>query len=174
MTDRTDPPLAADEPEMLLAWLNYHRDTLRRQTAGLDAWELARPLPPTTMTLGGLLNHLAVVESSWFSEVMMGEPLMPPFDTAPWDEDRDWEWHEAYQHSPEDLLARYNDSVTRSDRVITEIFATDGLDRESVTLSKSGERFTMRWVMVHLIEEYARHNGHADLLREAIDGQTEE
>jgi hypothetical protein len=172
---RVDPALQGSEADMLRGFLTYHRDTFRWKTEGLNQEQLATPLPPSTMTLGGMMKHLVVVESGWFSEDFRGDPLMAPFDTAPWDEDRDWEWHTAAQDTPEQLRAWFDDAVTRSDRIIDEALVRDGLDQLSVaTHRRSGERYSLHWILVHMIEEYARHNGHADLIRESIDGSTGE
>lgn len=168
--DRTDPPLTADESTTLLAFLDFHRETLRWKTSGLDAEQLSRTLAPSDMTLGGLLKHLAGVEDNWFSEVMLGEPSMPPFDSAPWDEDRDWDWHSAADDSPEYLRGLLDEAIERSRRATSERLNTGGLDGLSAGRSRSGEQFSLRWVLVHMIEEYARHNGHADLIRQSIDG----
>ena len=175
MTERIDPPLAADEAATLLAFLDYHRDTFRMKCDGLDQSQLATPLPPSSMTLGGMMKHLALVESSWFSEVFEGGELMPPFDTAPWDDDRDWEWHTAEDDTPAQLRALFDEAVAGADRVIATALDGAGLDALSVRGSRSGgELFSLRWILVHMIEEYARHNGHADLIRESIDGRTGE
>ncbi|MFB7798763.1 DinB family protein [Isoptericola sp. NPDC056134] len=177
---RVDPPLRADEVTTLRAYLDYHRDTLRRKTAGLTAEQLRTPLPPSTMTLGGLLKHLAYVESNWFVEVYDGAPALPPFDTADWAADRDWEWHSAADDAPEDLQTLFDSAVEAADRSIDAALADteprSGLDGTSARESRRpGEgAFSLRWILVHMIEEYARHNGHADLLREAVDGSTGE
>jgi uncharacterized damage-inducible protein DinB len=171
---RTDPPLAGDEVATLRGFLDYHRDTLRLKTAGLDHDQLNRTLAPSTMTLAGLLKHLAVVESSWFAEYVAGQDMMPPFDTAPWDDDRDWEWHTAPDDSPEELRRLFDEAVGRSDAITDAALARDGLDTLTVKADRSGERFSLRWILTHMLEEYARHNGHADLLRESIDGTTGE
>ena len=173
---RVDPPLRADEATTLRAFLDYHRDTLRRKTAGLTAEQLRTPLPPSTMTLGGLLKHLAYVESNWFVEVFDGAPATAPFDTADWDADRDWEWHSAADDTAEELRALFDSTVAGADRSIDAAIAAGGLDGTSARESRRpGEgAFSLRWILVHMIEEYARHNGHADLLREALDGSTGE
>ncbi|MFD6178459.1 MULTISPECIES: DinB family protein [unclassified Isoptericola] len=173
---RVDPPLRADESATLRGYLDYHRDTLRRKTAGLDGAQLSTPLPPSSMTLGGLLKHLAYVESNWFLQVFSGGAAMPPFDTADWDADADWEWHSAAENTPQELRALFDDAVARSDRALDAALASGTLDATSVVPSRRhGEgTFSLRWILVHMIEEYARHNGHADLLREAIDGATGE
>ena len=174
---RVDPPLRVDEATTLRAYLDYHRDTLRWKTAGLSAEQLRTPHPPSTLTLGGLLKHLALVESDWFAAVLDGGTVMAPFDTADWDADRDWEFTTAADDSPEDLRALFEAAVADADRRIDAALASDdGLEslsrRES---SRHGEgAFSLRWILVHMIEEYARHNGHADLLREAVDGVTGE
>lgn len=161
---------------MLRAWLDFHRDTLRLKTAGLDTGQLAQQLPPSTMTLGGMLKHLALVETDWFEAVLRGEQLMPPFDTADWEADYDWDWHSAADDSPEELRRLLDQAIARADRAIDAALAgSDGLDTSSVGRSSSRDTpFTLRWILCHMIEEYARHNGHADLIRESIDGETGE
>jgi uncharacterized damage-inducible protein DinB len=174
--ERTDPPLRADETTTLLTYLAFHRDTLRLKTEGLDAAQLNTTLPPSTMTLGGMLKHLALVESSWFNDVLMGRPEVEPWASVDWDADRDWDWHSAAQDSPEDLRRLFDEAVAASDAIIREALADGGLSRLSVRESRRvGEgAFSLRWILVHMIEEYARHNGHADLISESIDGRTGE
>jgi uncharacterized damage-inducible protein DinB len=173
--DRTIPPLAAPEVETLRAYLDYHRDTLRWKCEGLDRKQLGTPHPPSTMTLGGLMKHLALVESSWFEEDLHGEGLMPPFDAIDWDADPDWEWRTAADDGPEELRRIFDEAVVRADAAIDRALATRGLDTLSVGTAgrgpEAGRPFSLRHIILHMIEEYARHNGHADLIREAIDGQ---
>lgn len=173
---RVDPPLRADELTTLRAFLDFHRDTLRWKTAGLTSEQLNAAHPPSSLTLGGLVKHLALVESGWFAEKLDGDTLMPPFDTVDWDADGDWEFHSAADDSPEELRALLDAAVADSDRRIESAFAAGGLDGTSARESRRpGEgAFSLRWILVHMIEEYARHNGHADLLREALDGSTGE
>ncbi|MDQ1625941.1 MAG: hypothetical protein QOJ49_1439 [Actinomycetota bacterium] len=173
--DRTDPPLRADEATTLRAFLDYHRDTLRWKCSGLTQEQLAQSLAPSDMTLGGMMKHLAVVESGWFEETFAGGTQMPPFDTVDWDADRDWEWHTAKDDTPEQLLALFDEACRRADAVLDQALAGPGLDAESVTKDRrEGTPFSLRWIVVHMIEEYARHNGHADLIRQSIDGETGE
>ena len=173
--ERTDPPLAADEATMLAAYLDYHRDTLRMKVDGLSADQLRRTHPPSTLTLGGLLKHLALVEVSWISEVLHGRPMGEPWDSADWDADPDWELHSASDDSPEELRQLMDDAVAQARRGIDEALSQGGLDNLSVTPSRrTGEQYSLRWILLHMIEEYARHNGHADLIRESIDGVTGE
>jgi uncharacterized damage-inducible protein DinB len=173
-TPRTDPPYAADEATMLVSFLDFYRATLRRQAEGLTQEQLAQPLPPSTMTLGGLLKHLAIVEESWFDEVLAGEELGEPWASVDWDADRDWEWRTAAEDDPTALFALFDRAVAAGNRRIAATLAGPGLDAESVRPSRrTEEKFTLRWILVHLIEEYARHAGHADLIRESIDGATD-
>lgn len=175
--DRTDPPLAADEATTLLAFLDYHRDTLRLKVASLDAEQLRRTTAASQLTLGGLVKHLALVETSWLHCRFLGNEYPEPWASVDWDADEDWDFHSAGEDSPEDLIALLDESLRRSDAVIATALADGaGLDQRSVVASrKPGEgTFSLRWIVVHLIEEYARHNGHADLLRESIDGRTGE
>lgn len=173
--ERVDPPVATDEATTLLAFLDYHRDTLRTKVDGLTQSQLAQPLIPSSLTLGGLLKHLALVEASWFGEVLHGRPMGQPWDSVDWDGDPDWEFRTAADDSPEQLGAMLDAAVEQSRRNIEEALLAGGLDQLSVGLDrKGGQRFSLRWILLHLIEEYARHNGHADYLREAIDGVTGE
>ena len=173
--ERVDPPLHGGEVALLRSFLDYHRDTLRLKCRGLTQQQLAQPLSPSDMTLGGMMKHLAIVESSWFESVFAGGEYMPPFDSVDWDADRDWEWHTARDDSPEELLALFDEAVRRADAVVDTALARGGLEQESARRSRHEDStFTLRWILVHMIEEYARHNGHADLIRESIDGQTGE
>ena len=172
-TNRVDPPTIADERTSLLAWLDFHRDTLLLKAEGLDRAQLAQRLEPSELTIGGLLKHMALVESSWLSRRLLGEPMIAPFEDAPWDDDQDWEFHSARDDSPEELHRLFAASRTASDAIISAALADGGLDTRSVmTRRDSDEHFDLRWILTHLVEEYARHNGHADLIRESIDGAT--
>lgn len=176
-TERVDPPLVAGEPEMLLAWLDHHRDTLRSKTQGLGSDQLSAPHPPSTLTLGGLLKHMALVEDHWFSVVLLGNDPVEPWRSADWEGDPDWEFHTAFEDSPEELRRLFDDACAASDRILKRVLAEDGLDRLSAKAShrpQEGQKFSLRWILLHMVEEYARHNGHADLIRESIDGATGE
>lgn len=173
-TTKTDPPHAADEVTMLRSFLDYYRATVRRQAEGLTADQLATPLPPATMTLGGMLKHLALVEHGWFDEVLAGAEPAEPWAGVDWDADPDWEWHSAADDDPAYLFELYDRAIASADVRIDEALAGAGLDTASVRPSRrTGAPFTLRWILVHLIEEYARHAGHADLIRESIDGATD-
>ncbi len=169
MTELTDPPPAADEVTTLRAFLDFQRDVLRRKTEGLTADELSRALPPSTLTLGGLLKHSALVEVDWVTGFLHGRELGEPWASVDWDADRDWDFHSARFDTPEQLRAIFDAAVGEADRGIDEGLANGGLDLLAQRTARPG-RVNLRWILVHLIEEYARHLGHADLLREAIDG----
>ena len=171
---RPEPPLAAGELETLTGFLDFQRATLVWKTDGLDAEQLRQTTAASTMTLAGVVKHLALVESYWFHERLLGAPQPSPFAEADWESDRDWEWTSAAMDTPEQLRALWLDSVERSRQIVTTVHAQDGLDRLLAVPWPDGSRPSLRWVLVHMIEEYARHNGHADLLREAIDGATGE
>jgi uncharacterized damage-inducible protein DinB len=165
--DRQDPDVDADERTSLGQFLDHHRATLLGKAEGLDAAGLDRRLEPSTLTLGGLLKHLALNEDSWLTERFAGLPLPAPWDTAPWDEDQDWEFTTAPDDDPEVLRALYRAACDRSRAVVA---AAGGLDDVSAWQDREGRRWSLRAILLHLLEETARHNGHADLLREAVDG----
>jgi uncharacterized damage-inducible protein DinB len=169
VTERTRPPAAADEATTLLAFLDYFRDTLRRQTDGLDAEQLATRLPPSTLTLGALLKHLAHVERHWATYVFAGEAMTEPWASADWDADPDWEMTSAAGDPPEELRRLFDAEVAAADAVYRRVLDEVGLDALAVRV-RHRKHFSLRWILVHLVEEYARHCGHADLIRESIDG----
>ena len=172
---RPEPPLAANEADTLLGFLDYQRATLAWKCRGLDAAGLRATVSPSSMTLGGMLKHLAGVEDYWFSQWLHGNRPQPPSDTVDWKADPDWDWHSAAEDTPEQLLALWQDAAARSRSLVMETLANGGLDQLSkVSLWPDGARPSLRWIICHMIEEYARHNGHADLLRESVDGQTGE
>jgi uncharacterized damage-inducible protein DinB len=172
--DRTDPPLDADEAATLVAFLNHQRDTLRWKCSGLTADELARSVWPTTMTLGGLLKHLAVVEAGWLNQTFAGGLQKPSWFEEIDQENPDWSFTTATGASPEQLFGWLDESIEVSNRVIADALAGPVGMAALSEAPEDGQRFSLRWILCHLIEEYARHNGHADLLREAIDGTTGE
>ena len=171
---RTDPPPDGDEAAVLVGFLEFHRETFRRKVAGLDAAQLDQRLAPSTMTLGGMVKHLAYVEDWWLPQVFAGHPEPEPWASVDWEADADWDWHSAAEDDPATLHALLDAAVARSRRVLDEALrAPEGLD----ALARLQDRLPglrLRWVVVHLVEEYCRHNGHADLLREAVDGQVGE
>ncbi len=172
---RTDPSLSGTETEILVGFLEWQRDTLRIKTDGLDAGQLDQRLEPSTMTLGGMLKHLAYVEDWWFNQVFAGNPEPEPWASVDWKADADWDWHSAADDTPEQLRAILEDAIAdlRPDpRRGTRHSRGSGCARSACPAGATpAQRFNLRWIVVHMIEEYARHNGHADLIRESIDGQ---
>jgi uncharacterized damage-inducible protein DinB len=169
---RIDPPLHGDEVTTLRTFLDYHRDTLRLKCSGLTQAQLAQEHPPTSLTLAGLMKHMALVDHHWFARMFAGGGYAPPFDAVDWDADPDWEFRTAREDSPETLRTLFDECVAAADRVLDDALAKGGLEQESVGKSRHEDStFTLRWILVHMIEEYSRHNGHADLIRESIDGQ---
>src|SRR5438105_442805 len=124
---RSEPPLAADETATLLGFLDYQRATLAWKCSGLDAKGLAATVGVSSITLGGLLKHLAYVESDWFSRSLHGRDREPPWDTVDWKADPDWDWHSAGEDSPEQLLMLWQDAVARSRTLVAEALADGGL-----------------------------------------------
>lgn len=171
---RLEPPLVADELTMLLGFLDYQRATLEWKASGLDAAGLSARLATSTMTLGGLLKHLAWVEDYWFSRRLFDRPPAEPWADVDWKADPDWEWNSAADDSPEQLHRLWTTAVESSRKLAAEALASGGLDRLAVPKGSDTRAPSLRWILVHMIEEYARHNGHADLLRESVDGQTGE
>ncbi|MFD9501807.1 DinB family protein [Streptomyces sp. NPDC060035] len=166
--ERTEPAFDAAERPMLEGWLDYHRETLAVKCAGLTDTQLREAsVPPSEFTLLGLVRHLAEVERGWFREVLVGEDVPPIYGT---DEDPDGEFHLTEADTWEEAQATWRAEIEVA-RVNAAKFELDGL---SVGLSRRGMPFTLRWIYTHMIEEYARHNGHADLVRERIDGATGE
>jgi uncharacterized damage-inducible protein DinB len=127
-----------------------------------------RPSAP----LGGVLKHLAYVEDDWLSRWLHGQDRQPPWNTVDWKSDPDWDWHSAVDDSPERLHALWQDAVARSP--VAEALADGGLERRARRAWPDGRAPSLRWILSHMIEEYARHNGHADLLRESVEGLTGE
>jgi uncharacterized damage-inducible protein DinB len=126
------------------------------------------------MSLGGMLKHLALVEDHWFSRRLHGRDASPPWNAVDWGTDPDWEWHTAAEDSPEQLRALWEDAVARSRSLVADALADASLDVLARRSRQDGRTPSLRWILLHMIEEYARHNGHADLLRESVDGLTGE
>jgi hypothetical protein len=165
-----EPSMTAGEVEMLRFALDRARAQFAWKCGGLDAAGLRRPHPPSAMTLGGLLKHLALVEDRRIAVFMTGEPIGPPWDAVDFEADPEWEWRTAADDPPEELYALWRGAVERSQAAWARVLADGGLDQPSTFTTASGEHPNLRRVLVDLIEEYIRHTGHADLLREAVDG----
>jgi uncharacterized damage-inducible protein DinB len=171
---RPEPPPAADEIATLLGFLDFQRATLQWKCAGLDAAGMRATVGASPMTLGGMLKHLACVEATWCSWWLHGRDPGTPWNAVDWDADPDWAWHSAAEDTPEKLFALWQDAVARSRALLAEALADGGLERLTRRPTPYGEAPSVRWILCHLIEEYARHNGHADLIRESVDGLTGE
>ncbi len=171
---RPEPPLAGDETTTLLGFLEYQRATFAWKCGGLDTAGLQATIGASTMTLGGMLKHLALVEDYWFSQWLYGRDSDAPWNAVDWDADPNWDWHSAAGDTPEQLFALWQDAVTRSRSLTNEALADGGLERLAQRAGPDGRVPSLRWIVCHMIEEYARHNGHADLLRESVDGLTGE
>lgn len=166
-TDRVGPPLTAGEREMLRGFLDYHRATLAVKCDGLSDEDLRRrSMPPSTLSLLGLVRHMAEVERSWFRRRVAAQdaPRIYSDDTRP-----DADFDDVDAADPPADLATYSAEVEAARAAV----AGRSLD-DTLVGRREGSELTLdlRWVYLHMIEEYARHNGHADLLRERIDGRT--
>jgi hypothetical protein len=168
---RPDTPVAGDEVATLLGYLERQRATFAWKCGGLDEAGLRATLGPSSMTLGGMLKHLARFEDDMSTEWLLGREQVSPWNTVDWDADHDWDWRSAAEDSPEQLYALWRDAVARSRSLFAEVLADGGLERPDAGAADArGEVPSLRFIMINMIEEYARHNGHADLLRESVDG----
>jgi uncharacterized damage-inducible protein DinB len=173
---RPEPPHVDSETATLLGFLEYQRATLKWKCDGLNDAQLRSRPTPSAITLGGLLKHMAFVEDYWFSEVVHEAPRLAIWSATEGEGQEDWEWSSAAFDPGSELRQLWSESVQRSHNVVeAELSITDddALLR-SHPAWQGRDRVSLRWVLTHMIEEYARHNGHADILREAIDGATGE
>jgi hypothetical protein len=165
-----EPSMTAGEVEMLLFALERSRAQFAWKCGGLDAASLNKPYPPSTMTLGGLLKHLAWVEDRYTID-FTGQAPGPPWDAVDFDAEPGWDWRTAADDTPEELYALWRGAVERSRAAMAQALADGGLDQPAkYTATTSGESPNLRRIVVDLHDEYARHVGHADLFREAVDG----
>ena len=162
----TEPDGAGPEVEVLEGFLDLQREALLARTEGMDRAQLDQTHPPSSLSLGGLLYHLSLAEEDWMEIHFAGGPDRAPFTDADWQGDPDWQFRVPHDLEPEQLRQRYRDACRRSRAVVRQ---ASGPEQSSVKPVR-GDHFTLRWVLLHLIEETARHAGHADLLRESIDG----
>ena len=169
-----EPPIAGDETLTLLGALERERATFRWKCEGLDEAAYRTTVGASTLTLGSLLKHLALVEDDYFSHRMLGRSPGPPWDGVDWEADPDWEWRTAADDPPDELLALWEAAVARSRATTEEILADGGFDRAAAYETGDGRTPNIRRFLVDLIEEYSRHLGHADLIRESIDGSVGE
>jgi uncharacterized damage-inducible protein DinB len=167
-TDRREPPFVAGERAMLDSWLDFHRATLLTKCEGLTDEQLkTRSVSPSSLSLLGLVRHMTEVERNWFRRVLAAEDATALYCS---DENRDGDFDDVEAADVAGDMARFRDELDRCRRV-----AAQQSDLDTIGNGVRGGRqisVSLRWIYVHMIEEYARHNGHADFLRERIDGAT--
>jgi len=169
-----EPPLAGTEIAHLVGALDRLRATFRWKADGLDAAGLSTGVGRSTLTLGGLLKHLAAQEDYAFTVKMRGEPIGAPWDATGWDGSNDWEFTSAADDTPRQLYAVWDGAVERSRARLAAALADGGMDQLIHAASGEGEHASLRRLVCDMIEEYGRHTGHADLIREAVDGRVGE
>jgi hypothetical protein len=165
-----EPPVDGDEVATLLGSLDRQRATFAWKVGGLDVAGLRATLGTSTVSLGGLLKHLALVEDYYFTIRLFDEAPGPPFDAVDWDAEPGWDWSSAINDTPDYLYDLWQRSVERSRRQVTRALTDGGLGHTLAQKWPDGRSPSLRRTLVDLIEEYARHVGHADLIRESIDG----
>ena len=158
-----DPSDAGEKVATLLGFLERQRATFAWKCGGLDAAGLRATHPPTSMTLGGMLKHLARFEDDMSTEWLQGQPQLAPWNAVDWEADHAWDWRTAGEETPSQLYARWQEAVDRSRALFAAAVAEPDAGRPAEAPSVS-------YILVNMIEEYARHNGHADLIRESVDG----
>jgi Protein of unknown function (DUF664) len=169
-----EPPLAGTEIEALVGALDRLRTTFRWKADDLDATGLQTRIGASALTLGGLLKHLAACEDYKFTTKLRGDPIGAPWDATGWDGSNDWEFESAADDTPEQLYALFDGAVERSRERLAAALADGGLDQLVHASGSDGRHANLRRLVCDLIEEYGRHTGHADLLREAVDGRVGE
>jgi hypothetical protein len=169
-----DPPIAGTEVEHLTGALDRLRTVFRWKADGLDARGLQTRLGTSALTLGGLLKHLAAVEDYYFTVKLTGKPIGAPWDATGWDGSNDWEFESAADDSPEYLYDLWDGAVARSHARLSAALSSGGLDQSVAASMPDGEHANLRRIVCDMIEEYGRHTGHADMLREAADGRVGE
>ncbi|NEA36631.1 DinB family protein [Streptomyces sp. SID13031] len=169
-----EAPIAGTELETMLGSLERQRAIFVWKCGGLDSAGLRAAHAPSTMTLGGLVKHLALCEDEYFTRRLLGVELGAPWDAVDWDADPEWEWHSAANDTPEQLYGLWQDATERSRTAVAGVLDHGGLDQLAQYKTSRGESPSLRRILIDMIEEYGRHAGHADLIRESIDGLTGE
>jgi hypothetical protein len=160
-----DPPDTGDETATLLGFLERQRATFAWKCGGLDAAGLRATAGVSSLTLGGMLKHLARFEDDMSTEWLHGRAQRPPWNSVDWATDHYWDWRSAAADTPEQLYALWRDAVIRSRGLFAASLAGGGPEQ------RGGDGLpSLRYILLNMIEEYARHNGHADLIRESVDG----
>jgi len=164
---RVDPPIVAEEQDMLVSWLDFHRATLALKCDGLSDDQLRqRSVEPSTLSLLGLVRHMADVERGWFRQCFSDEQVP---DIYYREDEPDADFNEIASADVAEAFATWTAECDRARQIVD---AEPSFDTMAKRPTSRGNLMSLRWIMVHMIEEYARHNGHADLLRERIDGVT--
>ncbi len=164
---RTDGPMTGAERAVLDHWLDLYRDTTLLKIAGLDAWQLTRrAIPPSTLSLIGVVRHLTEVEAYWLRVVLLDEQDVPDYYCTPVSQEGDF-------NDVDPVTAAADVAGYQAELLTTRANASAWTDLDvPVRGLRKGKQVNLRWILTHLVEEYARHLGHMDLLREAIDGRT--
>ncbi|KAF4408113.1 MULTISPECIES: DinB family protein [Streptomyces] len=171
--DRPIPPLTADERTGLETWLEFHRATLASKCEGLTEKQLREAsVPPSAMTLLGLVQHMAEIERNWFRRILTGEDVPPVHGTDPDMKDTDGGFRLSEDLSREEAFARWHAEIERAREICAVRSLEDTGQLPDIPGNLVSGPVNLRWIYNHMIEEYARHNGHADLIRERIDGRT--
>lgn len=167
---KPEPPVAGDDTSTLLGSLDRERALLAWKCGGVDAAGFRATVGASSMTLGGLLKHLALVEDYTFGYKFGGVPPGPPWDAVDFDADPDWEWRTGEEDPPDEVMALWLTAVGRSRAIVAVALDDGGFDQPGKLTFPDGRTPTLRRYMIDMIEEYARHVGHADLIRESVDG----
>ena len=171
---RPEPEPAVNEVETLRGFLNYQRATLKWKSEGLSQNQLNVSVAKSTVTIGGLLKHMTFVENEWFWRWIGDNDRLEPWLSTDFEQDPDWEFTSAEHDNSETLKANWVASIQLSESILDDGLQSGGLDQLAKRKWPNGESPSLRWILVHMIEEYARHNGHADFIRESIDGSVGE
>jgi len=167
-TERIDPPAQADETTMLVAFLDYYRASLILKSVGLtDEQARACAVPPSDLNITGLIRHMAEVERAWFQRWFIENGASPIFYS---DDDPDGDIHVGLDDTLADAIAVWEQEVQRAREITAAAQPDDVAQHVATDPQRAGFQPNMRWILNHMIEEYARHCGHADLLRQCIDG----
>jgi uncharacterized damage-inducible protein DinB len=162
------PAQQASEPEMLAGWLDQHRAILLWKCDGLSDEQLRRrAVPPSTLSLLGLVRHMAEVERGWFQATFLGSGVPDLYDRSA---DGDADFNGADTADVAETFKEFEQECARARQIVADAPDLDALSQKPS--QRTGQPWSLRWIVTHMIEEYARHNGHADLLRESIDGAT--
>lgn len=165
--EKIDPDEVGDERTLVNQFLDYQRAQVIYKCKGLDPRQVRACLTTSDISVGGMLKHLTLVEDYWFDMVFAGKPEAAPWNTVDWESDPDWEWRTGADDPLDELLDKYRAAIARSTVTIDD---AQSLDEIAAAVNQHGSKPSLRWILLHMIEETARHAGHLDLLRESIDG----